>query len=91
MQHRSYSLKNIKYLAIEIRDLVKEFLNKELKLELNKDKTKITNIGSEYAFCKFLGHYIKAQTLSQNKTSRRRRAETRSIFNIENKRGNPKL
>lgn len=53
-----------KSLAMEIRDQVKEFLSKELKLELNMDKTKITHLGSEYAT--FLGHYIKGQTLAQN-------------------------
>lgn len=78
-----------KSLAIEIRDLVKEFLSQELKLELNMDKTKITNIGSEYA--KFLGHYIKAQTLTQNQTSRRRSAETREILNIRKSTGKPKI
>jgi len=53
------------------------------------DKTKLTNIGSEYT--KFLGHYIKAQTLSQNKTSRRRSVETRKIFNIRKSTGKPKI
>ncbi len=53
------------------------------------DKTKITNIGSEYA--KFLGHYIKAQTLSQNQSSRRRKVETREVMNIRKSTGKPKI
>lgn len=78
-----------KSLAIEIRDLVKDFLSKELKLELNMDKTKITNIGSNYA--KFLGHYIKAQTLTQNQTSRRRSVVDRKILNMRKSTGKPKI
>nr|YP_009364339.1 hypothetical protein [Ophiocordyceps sinensis]ARF03419.1 hypothetical protein [Ophiocordyceps sinensis]QDH07253.1 hypothetical protein [Ophiocordyceps sinensis] len=78
-----------KSLAIEIRDLVKEFLSKELKLELKMDKTKITNLGAEYVT--FLGHYIKAQTLSQNQSTRRRSAETRESLKIRKSTGKPKI
>jgi len=53
------------------------------------DKTKITNIGAKYA--KFLGHYIKTQTLSQHLTSRRRSSDTREILNIRKSTGKPKI
>jgi hypothetical protein len=43
---------------------MKDLFSTELKLELNMVKTKRTNLDSEYAH--FLGHYIKAQTLSKN-------------------------
>jgi retron-type reverse transcriptase len=36
-------------LALEIKNLIKEFLSDKLKLKLNSEKTKITNLGSEYA------------------------------------------
>jgi group II intron reverse transcriptase/maturase len=78
-----------KSLAIEIRDLVKEFLSQELKLELNMEKTKITNLGSEYA--KFLGHYIKVQTLSDHQSSRRRSTKTREVLNLRKSTGKPKI
>jgi len=78
-----------KTLAIQIRDLVKIFLKKELKLDLNMEKTKITNLGSEYA--KFLGHYIKIQTLSQHASSRRRDVHTKEVMNIRKSTGKPKI
>ena len=78
-----------KSLAIEIKDLVKEFLSRELKLELSMEKTKITNIGSEYA--KFLGHYIKVQTNSQNISSRRTDNKTGKTLNMRKATGKPKI
>lgn len=78
-----------KSLAIEIRELVKEFLKKNLKLDLNMDKTKITHVGSNYAY--FLGHYIKVQTLTQHQTSRRRSSTTRESINIRKSTGKPKI
>lgn len=43
--------------AEEIKDKIKEFLNKELKLELSEDKTLITHANTEAA--RFLGYEIK--------------------------------
>lgn len=56
-------------LAVEIREEVRIFLRDSLKLELSMEKTKVTHLGSEYA--KFLGHYIRTSTLTQNISSRR--------------------
>ena len=53
------------------------------------EKTKITNIGSEYA--KFLGHYIKVQTNSQNISSRRTDNKTGKTLNMRKATGKPKI
>lgn len=39
--------------ATKIRNLIKEYLSKELKLSLSEEKTKITHLGKDRA--KFLG------------------------------------
>lgn len=59
-----------KKFAEEIKKEIQLFLEKELKLELSLDKTKITHLGTEHA--KFLGHYIRAATLRQHIATRRR-------------------
>lgn len=79
-----------KTLALEIRELVKEFLKKELKLDLNMEKTKITHLGTQYAY--FLGHYIKVQTISQHQSYRRTAAGTIKVINpIRKSTGKPQI
>lgn len=56
-------------LAKEIRELIRSFLEKELKLELSMEKTKITHLSTEYA--KFLGHYVKTMSRKEGDNSRR--------------------
>jgi hypothetical protein len=46
--------------ALEIKNKVSKFLIEKLKIELNEDKTKITNLREECA--NFLGFKIKATT-----------------------------
>jgi nicotine oxidoreductase len=46
-----------KTMAIKIKDLIREFLKKELLLELNEDKIKISHMVKEGAY--FLGYQIK--------------------------------
>lgn len=75
-------------LAVQIREEVRVFLQKNLKLELSMEKTKITHLGDEYA--KFLGYYIKCNTASQNVSSRRK-DEAGEILNIRKSTGKPKL
>nr|QHD46948.1 hypothetical protein [Anthoceros agrestis] len=48
-----------KNLAVKIKDNVKEFLTKELKLELNKERSKITHLATERG--RFLGTLISAR------------------------------
>jgi len=52
------------------------------------EKTKITHLGSDFA--KFLGHYIRTSTLSQNISSRRR-SITGEILNLRKSTGKPKI
>lgn len=54
--------------ASMIKEKVKAFLAKELKLELSEEKTKITNLGSEHA--RFLGHNIRCVTSKQTLATR---------------------
>lgn len=75
--------------AEKIREEVRIFLAEELKLELSMEKTKITHLGTNYA--KFLGHYIKVQTLTQHVSSRRRSVETREVLNMRKSTGKPKI
>ena len=75
-------------LAVQIREEVRIFLKDYLKLELSMEKTKITHIGSEYA--KFLGHYIKTTTLTQNLSSRRRSISGK-LLNLRKSTGKPKI
>lgn len=74
--------------ANQIREEVRVFLLNVLKIELNMKKTKITHLGSEYA--KFLGYYIKVNTLKQNITSRRISSKGERL-NVRKSTGKPKL
>jgi hypothetical protein len=53
------------------------------------EKTKITQLGSEYA--KFLGYYIKCNTATQNISSRRKNQKTGELLNSRKSTGKPKL
>jgi group II intron reverse transcriptase/maturase len=75
-------------LAVKIREEVRTFLKDSLRLELSMEKTKITHLGSEFA--KFLGHYIRASTLTQNISSRRISIDGK-LLNWRKSTGKPKI
>lgn len=77
-----------KKFAEEIKNEIKIFLNKELKLKLSEEKTKITHLGTQYA--KFLGHYIRAATLRQH-IATRRRSKDGQYQNIRKSTSKPKI